>query len=267
MITTGRFLFLGTGGSMGVPVIGCDCAICKSESSLNKRLRPSALISYADKNILIDCGPDFRLQALGYGINTLDGLIITHAHHDHTGGIDDLRVYTFRRQGNALPCLLSKSSLEDLKRRFYYIYEESGDYNKLTTTFKNTILEGDQGTVNFLGMKIQFVTYEQGGMPVNGFRFGNLAYLTDIRHFDNRIFDSLKNLKTLIISALRFTPSHLHLSIDEAVDFAHKVGAEQTWFTHIAHELDHEKTNAVLPPNIQLAFDGLEVLFEPDICE
>lgn len=262
MSKQGKFLFLGSGGSMGIPIIGCECPICTSDSSFNKRLRPSALITLGEKTVLVDCGPDFRLQALGYGIKTLDGVIITHAHQDHTGGIDDLRIYTFRRGGTPLPCLLSKSTLDDLKYRFYYIYKDAGDYQKLTTAFENIVLDGTEGNLNFLGMDIQYVTYEQGGMPVNGFRFGDLAYLTDIKNFDESIFKSLKNLKTLIISALRFIPSHLHLSVDEAVDFAHRVGAEQTYFTHIGHELEYEKTNAVLPANIQLAYDGLELTFE-----
>jgi phosphoribosyl 1,2-cyclic phosphate phosphodiesterase len=258
-----RLLFLGTGGSMGIPVIGCDCQVCQSTSKFNKRLRPSVLLSCEEKKILIDSGPDFRFQALKYGIKDLNGVIYTHAHHDHTAGLDELRILTFR-SGKPLPCLLSQETLEDLKFRYYYIFDAAPDLRKLTANIQPCILNGTKGEAVFQGLQIQYNSYEQGGMAVNGFRFGDLAYLTDLRDFDDDIFSMLKNLKTLIISSLRFTPSYLHLSIDEAVEFAQRVNAEQTWFTHIAHELDHEKTNAYLPDNIRLAYDGLELEFDAD---
>jgi len=260
-MTDCRFLFLGTGGSMGIPVIGCDCPVCSSSSHFNKRWRPSAMITKGNQKIVLDCGPDFRLQALHYKIDTLDGVIFTHAHHDHTAGIDDLRIYTLR-SGKPMPCLLSQETLKDLQERYGYIFNENYEGMKLTTNLQTTITPGNEGDINFLGWDIHYVTYVQGGMRVNGLRFGDLAFLTDIREYDSSIFDSLRNLKTLVISALRYTPSHLHFSVDEAVEFAQKVGAEQTWLTHIAHDLDHEETNAYLPANIRLGYDGLEFGFK-----
>lgn len=257
----GRFLFLGTGGSMGIPVIGCECAICLSPSPYNQRLRPSALLKVMGKNILIDCGPDFRCQMLQHHIKHLDGLIFTHAHYDHTGGFDEIRIINARSK-KPLPCLLSKATAEDLKMRFPYIFDTTAPMITITTRTDMQYLESTNGSMDFLGIPIQYMTYEQGGMLVNGFRFGNLAYISDIKHYPDTIFENLKGLETLVISCLRYEPSILHFNIDEAMAFAQKVGARQTLFTHIAHELDHELTNSKLPSNYQLAYDGLEIDFE-----
>ncbi|MBA3815090.1 MAG: MBL fold metallo-hydrolase [Parachlamydiaceae bacterium] len=243
---------------MGIPVIGCKCPVCQSEISFNKRLRPSALLMIDGKRILIDCGPDFREQALRYGLDQLDGIIITHAHNDHTAGFDELRIYSLRTH-QAIPCLLSPDTLADLKRRFYYIFDEDSPYAALTAKFQLQLLESERAEVLFAGLDVRYFTYQQGGMNVNGFRFGNLAYVSDIRDYPTTIFEDLKGVETLVISALRFSSTPLHFSIDEAVDFSRRVGAKQTWLMHIAHELDHEKANAYLPADIRLAYDGLEI--------
>jgi phosphoribosyl 1,2-cyclic phosphate phosphodiesterase len=256
-----KFLFLGTAGSMGIPVIGCHCSVCASKDPHNKRKRPSALITIDDKKILIDCGPDFHAQAIQYQIDQLDGFILTHGHYDHTSGIDELRVYHMH-SGKALPCLLSQSTARDIMNRFSYIFTPDSEYDKLVAKFDLQILPYERGEVQFLDIPIHYFSYEQARMQVNGFRFGNLAYVTDIRKYPNTVFEDLKGVETLVLSALRFAPSHLHLSVDEAVDFANRVGAKMTWLTHLAHELDHEKTNVYLPENIKLAYDGLEINFE-----
>lgn len=247
---------------MGIPVIGCSCNICKSSNPFNKRLRPSGLIKVNGKTILIDCGPDFRMQALTYQINELDALILTHAHHDHTAGLDEMRIFTLR-SGKSLPCLLSLETLQELKIRFYYIfndqYRDKGI--KLTTDLALNCIEDRTGEVAFEGLNIRYMDYQQGGMQVNGFRFGNLAYVTDIKEYKEEIFETLVGVEILILSALRFTPSHLHFTVDDAIEFAQKVGAKQTWLTHIAHELEHDRTNAYLPDSIQLGYDGLELNF------
>lgn len=266
MNVSGQFYFLGTGGSMGIPVIGCNCPVCQSPLSFNHRLRPSALVIVGDKTILIDCGPDFRQQALHYKINEIDGVLLTHAHHDHTAGVDELRIYCLRNK-EILPCLLSQETALDLKNRFYYIFDEKNSYAQLTTKFSLKTLVGERGTTNFLNFEIKYMTYEQGGMSVNGYRLGSLAYVTDICHYPETIFEDLAGVDTLILSALRFTPSHLHFTVDEAIEFAQRVGAKETWLTHIAHELDHEKTNAYLPSNIKLAYDGLRLEFQAKFFE
>lgn len=261
-----HFHFLGTGGSMGIPVIGCTCPVCLSGSPHNIRMRPSALIHAAGRRILIDCGPDFKEQALKHNINTLDGIIFTHAHHDHTAGLDELRIYTLRSH-QALPCLLSSESAKAIRNRFNYMFDESDPYASLTAKFDLQLLEEERGVTIFQGLKIRYFSYEQGKMRVDGFRFGNLAYVTDIRHYPETIFEDLQDVNTLILSALRFSPSALHFSVDEAIDFARRVGAKETWFMHIAHDLDHEKTNAYLPMGMRLAHDGLQLEFSPDMIK
>lgn len=261
-MSQGHFIFLGSGGSMGIPVVGCSCDVCKSTFPHNVRLRPSAMIKISGRNFLIDCGPDFRLQALNHNIDHLDGILMTHAHHDHSAGLDELRIFTLR-SGKALPCLLSEETLRELKIRFYYIFDGvyTPDGVKMTTDLDLNLLKGEEGVVDFEGLKIGYMSYHQGGMEVQGFRFGDLAYLTDIKNYSPQIFNSLAGVKTLIISALRHTPSALHFTVDDAVAFAQKVGAKETWLTHIAHELDHVRTNAYLPESIRLSYDGLELSF------
>lgn len=260
MIEKCNFLFLGTGASMGVPVISCECPVCKSLSPFNQRMRTSALITSPSKKILIDCGPDLRQQALRFQIQAIDGVIITHAHNDHTAGIDDLRTFCFKRE-QPLPCLLSKVTAEDIQRRFYYIFDKETAQRQLVPKFKWHFLANDKGSLIFEDIAIRYFTYEQMGMKVNGFRFGNMAYICDIRTYSPDIFQELEGVQILVLSALRFTPSAFHLSVDEAVEFAKKTGAQTTWLTHISHDLDHEKTNAYLPSNIQLAYDGLQFEF------
>lgn len=255
------FLFLGTGSSWGVPVVGCHCSVCESTFFCNKRLRPAGLFTIKGLKILLDVGPDYRSQAIQHHIHSLDGVIITHAHHDHTAGIDDLRVYYARNK--PLPLLLSKETYEDLKVRFAYIFQPKEPSKTLVSRFEVRLLEKNEGSVLFEGIQFHYLTFHQGNMGVNGFRYQNFAYLSDIKEYSSNIFDHLKGVETLVISALRFTPSTLHFTVDEAVEFVNKVGAKKAWFTHISHELDHERTNAYLPPYIRLAYDGLEIPIGP----
>lgn len=262
-----QFLLLGTGGSVGIPVVGCTCEVCRSPSSKNKRLRPAAAIKMEDRIFLVDCGPDFRGQALAYDIPHIDGLILTHAHHDHTAGIDDLRIFSIRR-GKPIPCLLSPETLREIKIRFYYLFEgKNSPSGKVTTDLELTFLNELNGAVNFEGLKIRYISYAQGGMQVNGFRFGDLAYITDIKEFNPEIFASLKGLKTLIVGALRHSASHLHFTVDDAVKFAKEVGAEKTWLTHVGHELDYDLTNDYLPETVRMGYDGLTIDFEAELEE
>ena len=255
----GTLIFLGTGGSVGVPVIGCSCEVCHSPDPLNQRLRPSALFRLGQRQFLIDAGPDFRMQALKHGITKLDGLLLTHAHHDHTAGIDDLRPIYYRRS-SPLPVLLSAETAQDLHTRYSYLFppEREGKISR----FRLQRLPEQAGEVIFENIAIQYVTYTQGGMQVNGYRIGDLAYLSDIRHFSSSIFEYLQGVRYLIISALRYTPSPLHFSVDEAIDFAKQLKAEHVWLTHISHELEHHQTNAYLPTHMHLAYDGLEIEFD-----
>lgn len=260
LLMLGKFLFLGTGSSVGVPIIGCKCAVCTSVSPFNKRLRPSGLLRIGSKSILIDVGPDFRQQALRFGIDHLDGLLLTHTHYDHIAGIDELRIF-YVRQNRELPCLLSKKSFEDLKIRYPYLFQRIGEAATLSARLDLHILPAASGDIEFLGVKIGYFSYYQGDMAVNGYRIGDFAYVSDIREYDESIFASLKGVRSLVLSALREEPSQLHLSLEEAIAFGRKVGAKNTLLTHMTHNLDHNTTNAKLPSDVQLAYDGLEIPF------
>jgi phosphoribosyl 1,2-cyclic phosphate phosphodiesterase len=255
---TGRFLFLGTGASAGIPVIGCKCSVCLSSLPQNQRLRPSGLLKIGDLSLLIDVGPDFRQQALKYGIDSLDGLILTHTHYDHIAGIDELRIYYLLSQ-KKLPCLLSQESLNDLKKRYDYLFQPIAEGAPLSAQLTYTTLERDRGEVEFLGLKLSYVSYFQGGAKVTGFRIGDFAYISDIRDYDPSIFSGLEGVQTLVISALREEPTVNHFSLEEAVAFARTLGAKTTRITHISHALDHAIINRKLPSSIQLGYDGLEM--------
>ena len=256
----GKFLFLGTSASAGVPIIGCKCPVCTSSSPRNHRLRPAGLLQVAGRTLLIDVGPDFRQQALKYQIDAPDGLILTHTHYDHIAGIDELRVY-YVRSKKPFPCLLSQESFEDLKRRSYYLFWPSGEASTLSAQLDFTVLDGDEGEIDFLGIRLGYVSYFQGEMKVNGFRCGDFAYISDIREYGESIFSALKGVKKLVLSAISEEKSHFHLSLQEALDFARRVGAKETRLTHLTHSVEHERVNHKLPPDVQLGYDGLEMEF------
>lgn len=255
------FLFLGTGASAGVPIIGCDCAICQSIDSCNQRLRPSGLVQIGAKNLLIDIGPDFRQQALKHKICTLDGLLLTHTHYDHIAGIDELRVINYR-QKRALPCLLSEESMSDLKIRYNYLFKERDEESSNTAQLDCQVLLNRTGETEFAGIKIGYTSYRQGTMNVSGFRIGRFAYISDIRKYEEDIFSFLEGVDHLVLSALRIEPSRLHFSLQEAVEFAQRAKVTQTWLTHLSHAVDHESMCRSLPENVQPGFDGQQFFFE-----
>lgn len=256
----GSFLFLGTGGSAGIPEIGCKCSICTSSSERNKRLRSSGLVRVAGRNFLIDSGPDFRVQALKHKIDQIDGLLLTHTHYDHIGGIDDLRIF-YVRSRKAIPCLLSKESYEELKKRYYYFFQSKKDEASLTAQLDFQILPNHLGETEFAGIRVGYCTFFQGEMQVTGFRIGDFAYVSDIRHYEDSIFSALKGVRHLVLSSLKPAGSVFHFSFDEVIEFGKRVGAQHTWITHLGHFTDHEEGNALLPPEVRLAYDGLELEF------
>lgn len=258
-----EFTFLGTGASTGVPMIGCKCEVCLSKDPYNKRFRPSGLLRIKGENLLVDMGPDLRDQALREDIDRIDGVLLTHTHFDHVAGLDEIRVFNIL-QKQKIPCLLSKESLEDLKLRYHYLFMEKKNNGSRSAELDFILLPNEMGSYNFLNLPISYVSYLQGAMKVTGYKIGSLSYVCDIKSYSDAIFEHLKGTEILIISALKYESSPVHISLREAVDFAARLGAKKTWITHIAHELDHEKTNQSLPSHVQLAHDGLSFSFN---CE
>ena len=250
------FLFLGTGASAGVPLIGCHCAVCLSSSPKNRRLRSSAIVEIGSKNFLIDAGPDLRQQLLTQKITQIDALLLTHVHYDHISGLDDLRPLNFI-QKRSIPCILSQESLDALKVRYDYLFSTPGEGQTQAARLDFIPLVGETGEIDLYDNKIFYFTYWQSSMKVTGYRFGDLAYVTDIRDYSVSLFDSLKGVKKLVVSALRKEPSSVQFSLEEAVEFAGRVGCEEVWLTHISHTMEHEETQASLPPNVRMGYDGL----------
>ncbi len=254
----GSFLFLGTGGSAGVPMIGCGCEVCSSTSPYNQRLRSAGLIQIQGKNFLIDVGPDFRTQALKYKIRHLTGVLLTHAHADHIGGIDDLRPYYFVEK-KKLPCVLSQETFDEVKLRFHYLLQPPVAGKSFSAQIDFQILPDDFGAFALEGVQFHYFSYFQQNMKVTGFRIGNFAYVSDIREYTDQIFQSLKGIDILVLSALRQSPSQMHFTIEEAIAFSRRTSAKMTYLTHISHDLEYETTNALLPPDVRMSYDGLEI--------
>jgi phosphoribosyl 1,2-cyclic phosphate phosphodiesterase len=257
----GRFLFLGTGGSSGIPMIGCDCDVCRSVSPFNKRLRSAGLIRIEEKNFLIDVGPDFRTQALHFNIKHLTGVLLTHAHADHIAGIDDLRAYYFLKK-KKVPCVLSQETFEEVKQRYHYLLNPVASGKSFSAQIDFQILPEDFGNFELEGVHFGYFSYFQAEMKVTGFRIGNFAYVSDIRLYSEQVIDALKGIDILVLSALRHEPTHMHFSIEEAVAFSRRTTAKMTYLTHIAHDLEYAATNAILPPDVRMSYDGLDISIE-----
>lgn len=252
---------MGTGGSSGIPMIGCECEVCTSSSAFNKRLRSSGLINIAHKNFLIDVGPDFRTQALNFNIKHLNAVLLTHAHADHIAGIDDLRAYYFLEK-KRIPCLLSQETFDEVKRRYHYMLTPIVSGKSLSAQIDFQIFREDFGSFDLEQVHFEYFSYFQTSMKVTGYRIGNFAYVSDIREYSDQIFKSLEGIDILVLSALRFVPTKMHFSIEEAIAFSRRTSAKFTYLTHIAHDLEHEMTNTLLPSDVRMSYDGLEISIE-----
>jgi phosphoribosyl 1,2-cyclic phosphate phosphodiesterase len=249
-----KVTFLGTGTSTGVPVLACDCAVCRSTDPRDKRLRPSVLLEWDGASVLIDTSTDLREQGLRIGLKRLDAVLYTHAHVDHILGLDELRQFNWLQRG-PVPVYGSAETLAALGRTFWYVFEdvEAGGGKPRVTP------HAVDGPFPLLGRTVIPVPLFHGTLPILGFRIGGFAYLTDASRIPDASRPLLQGLDVLVLNALRPRPHPTHFSLEDAVTEASRIGAARTWFTHMGHEMPHRAVTDSLPDGIGLAWDGLVV--------
>ena len=251
--------FLGTGTSQGVPVIGCDCEVCKSSDPKDSRLRCSVLIRQGQSTIVIDTSPDFRQQMLRAGNRQLDAVLITHEHNDHIAGLDDIRPYNFM-QWKDMPVYAMPRVCEALQSRYPYIF--TAERYPGAPMVSLLPIQSDQ-PIHVGDLRIQPVELQHGGLPILGFRIGRIAYLTDMKTIRASEVDKLKDLDVLIVNALHHREHHSHLNLEQALEFVRQIGPDKAYLTHIAHSMGlHRQVEADLPEGVHLAYDGLSIELE-----
>jgi phosphoribosyl 1,2-cyclic phosphate phosphodiesterase len=250
-----KITVLGSGTSVGVPTIGCHCDVCRSPDPRDNRLRPSILVSYEGRNVVVDTTPDFRAQVLRAGINHLDAVIFTHSHADHILGLDDVRPFNFRQKG-AIPIYAAPDAMDTIQRCFRYIFDgEQKESN--VPRLQACLLDG--GPLDLFGVEFIPIPILHGSQPIYGFRFGDAAYLTDHSDIPQRSMEMLQDLDVLFLDALRYKPHPTHSTVERSIETAARLGARRTFFTHISHDLHHERSETRLPAHVRLAYDGLEI--------
>jgi phosphoribosyl 1,2-cyclic phosphate phosphodiesterase len=250
-----KITFLGTGTSQGIPVIGCGCAVCQSGDPKDNRLRVSVLIEIADTTIVIDSGPDFRYQMLREGVKDLDAILFTHEHKDHIAGLDDIRPFNYLLH-KKIDIYATPRVQEALKREFAYIFSEVR-YHGLPQINLHTVVNE---AFKVAGNQIIPLEVMHHKLPILGYRIGDFTYITDAKTISDEVIDKIKGTKVLVLNALQKESHISHLTFDEAIAMAEKVGAEMTYFTHISHNLGlHQEVSKELPANIHLAYDGLSI--------
>ncbi len=252
-----QLTFLGTGTSMGVPIIGCTCAVCTSKDVRNQRMRTSALVRFDDLQVLIDAGPDFRTQALAADLHHLDALLLTHSHFDHVAGIDDLRPLNFS-QGRPTPIYGDERTLHDVRERFSYAFSDGSDGSTRPSLELHTL----DGAFQLGHTPITPFLVMHGTWPITGYRIGTLGYVTDASLLPAESRAHLRDLDVLVLNALRFEPHPTHFSLQEALDVINDLRPRQAYLVHLTHAFDHAEVSQKLPAGVFLAYDGLVV----DVC-
>ncbi|WKW45802.1 MBL fold metallo-hydrolase [Myroides sp. JBRI-B21084] len=250
-----KVYFLGTGTSQGIPVIGNNSPVCLSTNFKDKRLRSAVLIDWDGTKIAIDCGPDFRQQMLRINNNTLDALLFTHEHADHTAGLDDIRPYCFM-ESKAMPIFAQERVLNSLKKRFDYIFETENRYPGAPAVEIHEIKPFTNFTINKKTVTPLLVNH--GNLPILGYRFNSFAYLTDVKTLNDETYNALHNLDVLVINALRLQEHPTHNNLEEALYHIKKINPKKAYITHIGFQLGfHDEVEKLLPENVFLAYDQL----------
>ena len=254
-----KLTFLGTGTSFGVPQIGCDCRVCRSSDPRDKRLRTGAVIEHDGRRILVDTPPELRLALLAAGIRTVDAALFTHDHADHTHGIDDLRALSGGKLGT-LPIYGPADALARMREKFDYVFDPSKNIipGSARPSVSATTLEAGVATT-IAGIPVLPIGFRHGNATVFGYRFGPIAYVTDVKHVGPDAVEALRGVRVLVLNALWYREHPTHQSIPEAVEAARAVGAETTWLTHLTHETAHGDLERDLPPSVRPGYDGLVV--------
>ncbi|MDA3851614.1 MAG: MBL fold metallo-hydrolase [Spirochaetaceae bacterium] len=248
-----EIIMLGCGTSCGVPMLRCNCSVCKSTSPKNKRTRSSLMIIHQGFHLLIDTSPELRLQLLNNSINNVDSLLITHDHADHIHGLDDLRPFCFDKPMD----VYGKSEhLQEIRNRFSYIFKETQEGGGKPQL---SLLPLDEEQIILGGMNIIPLAIKHGELDILGYRINDVAYITDCSFIPENTMNKLKGLKLLIIGALRYKKHSTHFTIDEALDIIKKTGPQRALFTHLNHDVDYHKLYEELPKGIEPGYDGLRI--------
>lgn len=245
---------------MGVPTLGCNCGVCTSTDVRNVRTRSSIALQYGGRVVLIDTGPDFRQQMLIAGLRRADAVLYTHGHADHVLGFDDLRPLTFGHR-EPLPVYADDPTADTLERVFEYTFRKVDRYPTSARVTLHRLSDEPGTTVSLFGADFERVPVIHGRNTIAGYRFGGAAYLTDMSDIPEASFERLRDLDIVVLDALRREPHPSHSHLENSIRIAQKIGAQRTFFTHIAHELDHAEVEAELPPDIRMAHDGLKLEF------
>jgi phosphoribosyl 1,2-cyclic phosphate phosphodiesterase len=254
---------LGSGTSVGVPTIGCSCAVCRSKDPRDSRLRPSVLLRYGGRSVLIDTTPDLRTQALRAGMTRLDGILYTHAHADHILGLDDIRPFNYGRR-EPIPIYGATETIETIRETFRYIFEARHSESSRPKVAAK-VLDGE--SFELFGLTVEPILLSHGSAYIYGFRFGPVAYLTDHSDIPEASLERLRDLDVLFLDALRHTPHPTHSTVERSLETVERLKPARAYFTHICHDLPHEQTERQLPPHVRLAYDGLEICFEAAVRE
>jgi phosphoribosyl 1,2-cyclic phosphate phosphodiesterase len=247
-----KITFLGTGTSVGVPSVGCECDTCLSDDPHDKRLRTSVLVEHQGQNILIDASTDFRQQALRIGLKHLAAILITHSHADHCFGLDDTRPITFR--DGAIPVYASDLTWQGLRRIFSYVFEPAG-YPGVPRIVPHSI----ESDFSVAGLNVEPLTVIHGQLPVTAFRIDRFAYVTDCNLIPDETCARLRGLDLLVIDALRFKKHPTHMSLEQSLGYIQRLEPRRALLTHISHDIKHAETSEHLPENVEIAYDGLVV--------